>query len=98
MLLYSLERLRGQRFGECQLVTRYPILGVKPGWRPDHFDYLLQQIEWAAETVFGPDYAKYRHLWMRKGVFFPFSQYSIMLAWTWWDLPVAWREAPSLSH
>jgi len=37
--------------------ARYPILGVKPGWRPD----LLQQIEWAAETVFGSDYTKYRH-------------------------------------
>jgi len=57
-------------------------------WKHQRQDWLYAQLEMIAVSVFGINYDRaLRQLWLRNGVFFPFSShYSIVAGWTDWDL------------
>ncbi len=60
-------------------------------YRPPHFDWILRQLEYIAQEVFGDQAVEFRRYCYRKDkagtdVFFPFSQYSEVPEWTWWEL------------
>ncbi|KAK5221078.1 hypothetical protein LTR72_006636 [Exophiala xenobiotica] len=75
----------------CYQARKIGSLNTRLQFRPLHYQWLLQQLDWIAEEVFGADAPKYRPFWMRRDsagveVFFPFSQYSVVIDFTWWDL------------
>ncbi|KAK5325078.1 hypothetical protein LTR93_004555 [Exophiala xenobiotica] len=75
----------------CYQARKIGSLNTRLKFRPLHYQWLLQQLDWIAEEVFGADAPKYRPFWMRRDsagveVFFPFSQYSVVIDFTWWDL------------
>lgn len=57
-------------------------------WKHQCRAWLYAQLEMIAVRVFGPNYdPTLRRLWLRGGVFFPFSsEYSIVPDWSEWDL------------